>query len=142
MLTPFTHDWRPGDRVVSIAVRESVADTGLGTIQRVLLDRAIVLWDDGEQSEERLKDLIIAGYNESKIVKKTDTYGHQSKDLDFNKNWWGGTINLQEDISSELALSDRLVVNQMLISGVPLTIDNAKGLRWGNFINEGFAQGS
>ena len=27
--TPFTHDWRPGDRIVSIAVRESVADTGL-----------------------------------------------------------------------------------------------------------------
>jgi len=72
MLTPFTHDWRPGDRVVSIAVRESVADTGLGTIQRVLLDRAIVLWDDGEQSEERLKDLIIAGFNEAKLVKKSD----------------------------------------------------------------------
>ena len=68
MLAPFTHDWRPGDRVVSIAVRESVAETGLGTIQRVLLDRAIILWDDGEQSEERLQDLIIAGFNPSKIV--------------------------------------------------------------------------
>ena len=142
MLAPFTHDWRPGDRVVSIAVRESVADTGLGTIQRVLLDRAIILWDDGEQSEERLKDLIIAGYNESKIVKQADTYGHQSKDLDFNKNWWGGAINLEEDISSELALNDRLAVNQALITGVPLSIDNIKGLKWGNFINEGFAQGS
>jgi len=81
MLTPFTHDWRPGDRVVSIAVRESVADTGLGTIQRVLLDRAIVLWDDGEQSEERLKDLIIAGFNEAKLVKKSDThiFGHRGQ---------------------------------------------------------------
>ena len=70
-MTPFTHDWRPGDRVASIAVREAVADTGLGTVQRVLLERAIVLWDDGEQSEERLKDLIIAGFDSSKIVKKS-----------------------------------------------------------------------
>ena len=52
------------------------------------------------------------------------------------------TINLEEDISSELALNDRLVVNQALISGVPLSIDNIKGLKWGNFINEGFTQGS
>ncbi len=142
-MTPFTHDWRPGDRVVSIAVRESVADTGLGTIQRVLLERAIILWDDGEQSEERLKDLIIAGYDSSKIVsKKAEIFGHQSKDLDLKDNWWGGSINLEEDISSELALQDRMVVNQMLISGVPLSIDNVKGLKWGNFINEGFAQGS
>ncbi len=141
-MTPFTHDWRPGDRVASIAVREAVADTGLGTIQRVLLERAVVLWDDGEQSEERLKDLIIAGFDSSKIVSKNAEYGHQDTDLDFKDNWWGGAINLQEDISSELALQDRLVVNQMLISGVPLDIDNLKGLKWGNFINEGFAQGS
>ena len=140
-MTPFTHDWRPGDRIASIAVRESVADTGLGTIQRVLLDKAIVLWDDGEQSEERLKDLIIACYDESKIVKKSE-YGQQGTKITLDNNWWGSAINLEEDVSSELALSDRLVVNQMLISGVPLTIDNVKGLRWGNFINEGFAQGS
>ena len=63
-------------------------------------------------------------------------------DLNFDDNWWGGAINLEEDISSELALNDRLVVNQALISGVPLSIDNIKGLRWGNFINEGFTQGS
>jgi|TARA_R110001583_G_scaffold90023_1_gene231544 hypothetical protein len=142
MLAPFTHDWRPGDRVVSIAVRESVADTGLATIQRVLLDRAIVLWDDGEQSEERLQDLIIAGYNESKIVKKAEVYGHQSKDLDLNRNWWGGAINLQEDISSELAINERLIINKMMIAGIPLDIETTKGLKWGNFINEGFAQGS
>ncbi len=139
MLAPFTHDWRPGDRVVSIAVRESVADTGLGTIQRVLLDRAIVLWDDGEQSEERLKDLIIAGFNESKIVgfSAEDQFGHRGQ-----KEWWTGTSNLVEDISSEIALSDRLIINNMMISGIPLSIDKAKGLKWGSFINEGFAQGS
>ena len=141
-MTPFTHDWRPVDRIASIAVRESVAETGLGTIQRVVLDKAIVLWDDGEQSEERLQDLIIAGYDSSKIIKKADTFGHQDMDLNFDDNWWGGAINLEEDISSELALNDRLVVNQMLISGVPLSIDNIKGLKWGNYINEGFTQGS
>jgi hypothetical protein len=140
-MTPFTHDWRPGDRIASIAVRESVADTGLGTIQRVLLDKAIVLWDDGEQSEERLQDLIIAGYDESKIVKKSE-YGQQGSKITLDNNWWGTSINLEEDISSELALNDRLVVNQALIAGIPLSIDNIKGLRWGNFINEGFAQGS
>tara|TARA_Y100000996_G_scaffold404296_1_gene378242 strand:- start:1180 stop:1599 length:420 start_codon:yes stop_codon:yes gene_type:complete len=139
MPDPFTHDWRPGDRIVSIAVRESVADTGLGTIQRVLLDKAVILWDDGEQSEERLKDLIIAGYNESKLVKKSDEhiFGHRGQE-----EWWTGHSNLQEDISSELALNDRLIINSMLISGIPLSIDKAKGLKWGNFINEGFAQGS
>ncbi len=139
MLTPFTHDWRPGDRVVSIAVRESVADTGLGTIQRVLLTKAIILWDDGEQSEERLKDLIIAGFNESKLVKKSDEhiFGHRGQ-----KEWWSGHSNLEEDMSSELALNDRLIINSMMISGIPLTIDKAKGLKWGSFINEGFAQGS
>ena len=141
-MTPFTHDWRPGDRVASIAGREAVADTGLGTVQRVLLERAIILWDDGEQSEERLKDLIIAGFDSSKIVSKKAEYGHQDMDLDFKENWWGGGINLEEDISSELAINERIVVNQMLISGVPLDIDNLKGLKWGNFINEGFAQGS
>ena len=138
MLTPFTHDWRPGDRVVSIAVRESVAGTGLGTIQRVLLDKAIILWDDAEQSEERLKDLIIAGYDGSKVVKTADThFGHRG-----GGDWWTGNTYIIEDVSSELAVNERLVVNQMLISGVPLTIDNVKGLKWGNFINEGFAQGS
>ncbi len=138
MLAPFTHDWRPGDRVVSIAVRESVADTGLGTIQRVLLDRAIILWDDGEQSEERLKDLIIGGFDSSKIVFATeDQFGHRGQ-----KEWWTGTTNLVEDVSSEIALSDRLIINTMMISGIPLSIDKAKGLKWGSFINEGFAQGS
>ena len=142
MLPHFTHDWRPGDRVVSIAVRESVADTGLGTIQRVLLTKAIILWDDGEQSEERLQDLIIAGYNEAKIVKKSDVYGHQSKDLDFDDSWWGGTINLHEDISSEMAINERLIINKMMIAGIPLSIDRVKGLKWGSFINENFKQGS
>ena len=140
-MTPFTHDWRPGDRIASIAVRESVAETGLGTIQRVMLDKAIVLWDDGEQSEERLQDLIVAGYDSSKIVKEAE-YGQQGSKITLDNNWWGTSINLEEDISSELALNDRLVVNQALISGVPLSIDNIKGLKWGNYINEGFTQGS
>lgn len=140
-MTPFTHDWRPGDRIASIAVRESVAETGLGTIQRVVLEKAIVLWDDGEQSEERLQDLIVAGYDSSKIVKEAE-YGQQGSKITLDNNWWGTSINLEEDISSELALNDRLVVNQALISGVPLSIDNIKGLKWGNFINEGFTQGS
>ncbi|MBW1821529.1 MAG: hypothetical protein JRI92_07155 [Deltaproteobacteria bacterium] len=137
MLVPFTHDWRPGDRVASIAARESIAETGLGTVQRILLDRAIVLWDDGEQSEERLKDLIIAGFNESKIVKKSEVFGNRG-----GGDWWAGTTNVREDTSSELAINERLIINNMLISGIPLSIDNVSGLKWGNFINEGFAQGS
>ena len=137
MLTPFTHDWRPGDRVVSIAARESVADTGLGTIQRVLLDKAILLWDDGEQSEERLQDLIIAGFDKEKIVKHADQFGHRGGD-----DWWAGHPNLEEDKSSEIALNERLIINNMMISGIPLTIDRMSGLKWGSFINEGFKQGS
>ncbi|MBT4661579.1 MAG: hypothetical protein HOC18_06715 [Candidatus Marinimicrobia bacterium] len=139
MLTPFTHDWRPGDRVVSIAVRESVADTGLGTIQRVLLDKAIILWDDGEQSEERLQDLIIAGFNPSKIVFSADEhFGHRGQ-----KDWWtGSSINVTQDVSSEVAINERLIINQMMISGLPLSIDNMKGIAWGSFINENFKQGS
>ena len=139
MLTPFTHDWRPGDRVVSIAVRESVAETGLGTIQRVLLDRAIILWDDGEQSEERLQDLIIAGFNPSKIVFSADSqFGHRNQ-----KDWWtGSSVKPTEDITSEVAINERLIINQMMISGLPLSIDNMKGISWGSFINENFIQGS
>lgn len=139
MLTPFTHDWRPGDRVVSIAVRESVAETGLGTIQRVLLDRAIILWDDGEQSEERLQDLIIAGFNPSKIVFSADSqFGHRGQ-----KEWWtGSSVKDTQDISSEVAINERLIINQMMISGLPLSIDNMKGISWGSFINENFIQGS
>jgi|TARA_R110001606_G_scaffold389857_1_gene556323 hypothetical protein len=137
MLPPFTHDWRPGDRVASIAVRQSVAQTGLGTIQRVLLDRSIILWDDGEQSEERLQDLIIAGFDKSKVIKAADTFGQRG-----GESWWTGHFNLREDTTSEVAINERLIINQMLISGIPLDIDNVKGLKWGSFINEGFTQGS
>ena len=139
MLAPFTHDWRPGDRVVSIAVRESVAETGLGTIQRVLLDRAIILWDDGEQSEERLQDLIIAGFNPSKIVFSADEiFGNRGQ-----KDWWtGSSVKPTEDVSSEVAINERIIINQMMISGIPLSIDNMKGISWGSFINENFKQGS
>ena len=135
MLPPFTHDWRPGDRVASIAVRQSVAETGLGTIQRVLLERAIVLWDDGEHSEERLQDLIIAGYDGSKVIKSADTFGQRG-----GETWWTGHFSLVEDPSSQVAINERIKINQMLITGLPLDID--KGLNWGSFINEGFAQGS
>jgi hypothetical protein len=135
MLPPFTHDWRPGDRVASIAVRQSVAETGLGTIQRVLLERAIVLWDDGEHSEERLQDLIIAGYDGSKVIKSAETFGQRG-----GETWWTGHFSLVEDPSSQVAINERIKINQMLITGIPLDID--KGLNWGSFINEGFAQGS
>tara|TARA_R110000851_G_scaffold3604_2_gene14782 strand:- start:1689 stop:2096 length:408 start_codon:yes stop_codon:yes gene_type:complete len=135
MLPPFTHDWRPGDRVASIAVRQSVAETGLGTIQRVLLERAIVLWDDGEHSEERLQDLIIAGYDGSKVIKSAETFGQRG-----GETWWTGHFSLVEDPSSQVAINERIKINQMLITGLPLDID--KGLNWGSFINEGFAQGS
>ena len=137
MLPPFTHDWRPGDRVVWIWVRGYVAPTGLCNKQRVLLERAIVLWDDGEQSEERLKDLIIAGFNEEKIIKKSEAFGHRGQ-----KDWFQGHYHLREDISSELAINERLIINNMMISGIPLDIDNVQGLKWGSFINENFAQGS
>ena len=136
-MTPFTHDWRPGDRIASIAVRQSVAETGLGTIQRVLLDRAIVLWDDGEHSEERLQDLIIAGYDGSKVIKSAETFGQRG-----GETWWTGHFSLVEDPSSQVAINERIKINQMLITGIPLDIDNVKGLNWGSFINEGFAQGS
>ena len=54
----------------------------------------------------------------------------------------GRVFNLEEDTSSELAINERLIINNMLISGIPLSIDRVSGLNWGNFINEGFAQGS
>jgi hypothetical protein len=135
MLPLFTHDWRPGDRIASIAVRQSVAETGLGTIQRVLLDRAIILWDDGEHSEERLQDLIIAGYDGSKVIKSADTFGQRG-----GESWWTGHFSIIEDPSSEIAINERIKVNQMLITGLPLSIE--QGINWGSFINEGFAQGS
>ena len=65
---PSVHDWRPGDRIASIAVKEPTAKTGLGTVQRVVLDKAIVVWDDGKQSQERLQDLIYGGNDSSKII--------------------------------------------------------------------------
>jgi hypothetical protein len=136
MLPNFTHDWRPGDRVASIAVRQSVAETGLGTIQRVLLDRAIILWDDGEHSEERLQDLIIAGHDSSKVL-RADTFGQRG-----GESWWTGHFSLIEDPSSQIATNERIKVNQMLITGIPLDIENVSLLNWGSFINEGFAQGS
>ena len=103
----------------------------------ILLERAIVLWDDGEHSEERLQDLIIAGYDGSKVIKSAETFGQRG-----GETWWTGHFSLVEDPSSQVAINERIKINQMLITGIPLDIDNVKGLNWGSFINEGFAQGS
>lgn len=108
------HDWRPGDRVASIAVRESIGVTGLGTIQRVILEKAIVLWDDGTQSEERLKDLILAGFNESKVVKESEIVTAN------------GNIIPTTDL-----ISARTKVSNLMLSGLPLTLTST-GINWGS----------
>jgi|TARA_B110000444_G_C18765696_1_gene559869 hypothetical protein len=105
------HDWRVGDRVASIAVRESVGKTGLGTIQRILLEKAVIVWDDGYQSEERLKDLILAGFNSSKVLESE-------------------TLSMTGNITTELKNpKERTNVNAKLISGLPLTLED--GIEWG-----------
>lgn len=105
----FTHDWRIGDRVSSIAVRESVAKTGLGTIQKIILDKALIVWDDGYQSEEYLKHLILAGFDESKVLS-----------AEF-------TGNITDSLNP---LQERTAVNAILLSGLPLTLTNT-GVLWG-----------
>jgi len=110
-MLPIIHDWRVGDRVASIAVRESVGKTGLGTIQRILLTKAIVVWDDGLQSEERLQDLILAGFNSSKVLESE-------------------TLTILGNITSELNLpKERTAINKSLILGIPLKIED--GIQWG-----------
>ena len=105
------HDWRVGDRVASIAVRESVGTTGLGTIQRILLTKAIIVWDDGLQSEERLKDLILAGFNSSKVLESE-------------------TLTMLGNITNELGNpKERTAINKSLILGIPLKIED--GIQWG-----------
>jgi hypothetical protein len=139
MPMPVIHDWRPGDRVASIAVREPLAETGLGTIQRVILDKAVVLWDDGEQSLERLPDLIIGGFDKSKIVfDLEEQFGQQTSD------WFGGKvigIGQSDDLKDAVAIEERIAVSTAMITGIPLTLENT-GLKWGSFINENFKQGS
>lgn len=107
---PSVHDWRPGDRIASIAVSEPVSKTGLGTVQRVILDKAIVVWDDGKQSVERLQDLIYGGNDPSKIVLKGESVEQQ----------------IREELKST---SERVAVNRTLIAGFPIdTIGNL--VRW------------
>lgn len=113
-MQPITHDWRVGDRVASIAVRESVGKTGLGTIQRILLTKAIVVWDDGMQSEERLQDLILAGFNSAKVLESE-------------------TVSMLGNITNEgnlTAIKERAEINRKLISGLPLTLED--GISWGS----------
>ncbi len=113
-MQPITHDWRVGDRVASIAVRESVGKTGLGTIQRILLTKAIVVWDDGMQSEERLQDLILAGFNSAKVLESE-------------------TVSMLGNITNEgnlTASKERAEINRKLISGLPLTLED--GISWGS----------
>ena len=107
---PSVHDWRPGDRIASIAVKEPTAKTGLGTVQRVILDKAIVVWDDGKQSQERLQDLIYGGNDSSKIVLDAES--------------------VEQQIRDELkSTSERVAVNRTLIAGFPIdTIGNL--VRW------------
>jgi len=113
-----SRDWRPGDRIASIAVQEPTYKTGLGTVQRITLNQAIVVWDDGKQSIERLQDLIYAGTDNSKIVLKSDWYGDSYVGTDDK--------SLQRQIKSDLEqTSERVKVNQTLLAGLPLdTIGN------------------
>lgn len=113
-MLPMTHDWRVGDRVASIAVRESISKTGLGTIQRILLTKAIIVWDDGMQSEERLQDLILAGFNEKKVLESEITT-------------MMGNITNENTI---IATKERTDINKKLISGLPIDLED--GISWGS----------
>ena len=54
-------------------------------------------------------------------------FGHRGQ-----KDWWtGSSVNVTEDISSELALNERLIINNMMISGLPLSIDRYERYRMG-----------
>ena len=121
---PSTHDWRPGDRIASIAVNEPTYKTGLGTIQRIILNKAVVVWDDGKQSVERLQDLIYGGYDKSKVILKSEWYGDGYDGLYLS-------TNLQKQISDDFSKNtERIAVNRVLISGLPL--DNIGNLvKWG-----------
>ena len=126
-LTPISHDWRPGDRIASIAVSDPTSKMGLGTIQRIILDKAIVVWDDDMQSIERIKDLIYGGYDKSKIILKADSWWDESKvstDIEF--------AHIQSRIKNELsAAKERVNVNRSLIAGFPLDIVGT-GFNWGS----------
>jgi len=135
MVSVPVHDWRPGDRVATITVSLSTAKTGLGTIQRVILDKAIIVWDDGKQSTERLIDLIIAGHDPSKIILMAESVFGQPEGA-----WWGDEVILT-DVEMQLltakhrnellAHKERIAVNAALISGLPL-VASKTGIQWGS----------
>ena len=107
---PSVHDWRPGDRIASIAVKEPTAKTGLGTVEIGVLYKAIVVWGDRKKSQERLQDLIYVGNELSKIILDAES--------------------VEQQIRDELkSTSERVAVNRTLIAGFPIdTIGNL--VRW------------
>ena len=116
------HDWRPGDRVVSIARNSPSSPIGIGILQRTILDKAIILWDDGSQTTERLIDLIFAGFDTDTDVKKADSVFGQSQG-----SWWGDDVILSETnltlINAKLQREmeeqrEQVAINRSLLSGV------------------------
>ena len=93
-------------------------------IQRIILNKAVVVWDDRKQSVERLQDLIYGGYDESKVILKSEWYGDGYDGLYLS-------TNLQKQISDDFSKNtERIAVNRFLISGLPL--DNIGNLvKWG-----------
>lgn len=116
------HDWRPGDRVVSIARNSPSSQIGIGIIQRTILDKAVIIWEDGSQTTERLIDLIFAGFDTNKDIKKAESVFGQSQG-----SWWGDDIILNETnlplINSKLQREiedeqEQVAINRSLLSGV------------------------
>jgi len=126
-LPPQVHDWQPGDRIASIAVSEPTAKTGLGTVQRVIMDRVIVVWDDGKQSVERIQDLIYGGYDKSKIILKAESWWDEGK-ITANVE----LSHIDSQIKTEIsAAKERIKVNRNLIAGFPLDVVGT-GINWGS----------
>jgi hypothetical protein len=120
MVSMPVHDWRPGDRVVSIARNSPSSPIGIGILQRTILDKAIILWDDGSQTTERLIDLIFAGFDTD--IKNADSAFGQSQG-----SWWGDDIILSETnlplINAKLQREieeqqEQVAINRSLLSGV------------------------
>ena len=116
------HDWRPGDRVVSIARNTPTSPIGVGILQRTILDKAIILWDDGSQTTERLIDLIFAGFDTNKDIKDAESVFGQSQG-----SWWGDDIILSETnlplIDAKLQREiqeqqEQIAITRSLLSGV------------------------
>tara|TARA_R110000824_G_scaffold154469_2_gene326575 strand:+ start:641 stop:1015 length:375 start_codon:yes stop_codon:yes gene_type:complete len=122
MVSMPVHDWRPGDRVVSIARNTPTSPIGVGILQRTILDKAIILWDDGSQTTERLIDLIFAGFDTNKDIKDAESVFGQSQG-----SWWGDDIILSETnlplIDAKLQREiqeqqEQIAITRSLLSGV------------------------